>query len=122
VTACGAWRHQLMLQYLVPWLLHRWPWFVPGLIERARLLLAAGDWDGAAAAAVQLLQADSHNVLGLALTGAGSSGRLCMRDGRPCSRAARAVSVAARQEAPATLLGHDQQQACPQTDSSLALD
>jgi hypothetical protein len=49
----------------------RWPWFVPGLIERARLVLAAGDWEGAGAAVAQLLQADSHNVLGLALAGAG---------------------------------------------------
>lgn len=53
----------------------RWPWFVPGLIERARLLLAAGDWEGAAGAAGVLLKADAHNVTGLAITGAARARR-----------------------------------------------
>jgi len=47
----------------------RWPWFVPALIERCRLLLAAGDWEGVAGAAGQLLRADTNNVTGLAMMG-----------------------------------------------------
>lgn len=43
---------------------------MPGLIERARLLLACGDWEGAAAAAEQLLKADAHNVTGISILGA----------------------------------------------------
>jgi hypothetical protein len=60
----------------------RWPWFVPGLIERARLLLAASDWEGMAGAAGQLLQADASNVTGLSLLGGRAGGHTGGRGGR----------------------------------------
>jgi hypothetical protein len=63
---------------------------VPGLIERCRLLLAAGDWEGASGAAGALLAADGSNVLGLAVTGA----LLCKRGRQRQERALGSVMAA----------------------------
>ncbi|KAI8469287.1 MAG: intraflagellar transport protein [Monoraphidium minutum] len=69
----------------------RYPWFVPGLVERCRLLLAAGDWEGASAAAAQLLAADARNVLGLAV----SALHALVREGDARAAAAHLTAMAA---------------------------
>ena len=46
----------------------KFTWFVPALVEKARLLLAANDWDQAMEHVARVLQADAGNVMALAWT------------------------------------------------------
>jgi tetratricopeptide (TPR) repeat protein len=47
----------------------RSPWFPPLLAERARLLVALGDWEGALEAAAQVLQDNAADISAMTTTG-----------------------------------------------------
>ncbi len=41
----------------------RFGWFVPALVEKARLLMAAGDWEQVQDTLQRVLSADAQNIL-----------------------------------------------------------
>lgn len=59
------------------------PDFLPLLAERARLLVALGDWEGAMEVVAQLLHRDATNIAALTISGAQS--RACTLYLRPAA-------------------------------------
>ena len=47
----------------------RFPWFLPALTEKAKLLIAAGDWDQALDCVRRVLQEDAGNIEALHMSG-----------------------------------------------------
>ena len=47
----------------------RFPWFLPALTEKAKLLMAAGDWDQALDCVRRVLQEESGNIEALHMSG-----------------------------------------------------
>ena len=45
------------------------PWFLPALTEKAKLLMAAGDWDQALDCVRRVLQEDAGNIEALHMSG-----------------------------------------------------
>ena len=52
-----------------------YPWFLPALVEKARLLLILNDWDQALETAQRILAQDAQNIEALRLTGVCVGGR-----------------------------------------------